>query len=265
MALAAAIAAGVALEGCAGFGEPPPAASIQRAGWLAVEGLEYDTTWTLPAAEATGLVLLQHGFARRCAHLAGLAAAIAAAGPAVLCLDADMAGGNPRLAEALAGLVASGALRLPGGAAAPARVAVAGHSAGGLFALHLGAALARAAPDRLAGALLLDPVAVPGRGPVMAEAARTVLGGGTRPVLAIVAPPSACNAAGNARAPLAAAGAEVRDLGPGATHVDAEGGDTSALAVAACREGPPRPDRVEALRAGAAAWAGALFVRAPQP
>jgi hypothetical protein len=39
---------------------------------------------------------------------------------------------------------------------------------------------------------------------------------------------------------------------PQATHIDAEGEDTEALAVRACGEGPPQPAPVAALRR----WAG---------
>lgn len=229
-----------------------------------VGGAALDAEWHLPHGEPAAWLLLQHGFARRCANLRGTAARLAAeAGVATLCVNAEMAGGAPALAAALAGWLSSPDARSPDGRAAPARIIVGGHSAGGLFAAHVGAELARTQPQRLAGALLLDPVG----GAALAQALAAVSAQGRRPVLAVLAPASPCNAqqlgAGALRgvraAALAAGGSGFVgvELVAG-THVDAEGADTEALAVRACREGWPQPGNVAALRALAVHWAAAM-------
>ncbi|MBX3603259.1 MAG: alpha/beta hydrolase [Rubrivivax sp.] len=238
---------------------------------LELGGVALDAEWHLPRAEPAAWLLLQHGFARRCANLRGTAARLAAdAGVATLCVNADMAGGAPALAAALAGWLASPDARAPDGRAAPAPLIVGGHSAGGLFAARVGAELAHTQPQRLAGALLLDPVG----GPALAQALAAVSAQGRRPVLAVVAPPSPCNAgqlgAATLRGVQAAARAAGRDgfIGvelAGGTHLDAEGGDSEALAVRACREGWPKPENVAALRALAVHWAAALAAAPDRP
>lgn len=240
----------LALAGCAALPAPQPwPAGVQRThDRLALTDATVDVEWHLPAAAPRAWVLLQHGFARRCANLRGTAAALAARGVATLCVEADsgagMAGGAPALAEALAAWWLSPAARSPDGLAAPARIVVAGHSAGGLFAAHAGAALVAQAPERVAGAILFDPVgAAPLRRALQAMAGR--------PRVATLAPPVRCNARQLALPALRAAG--VATVQPaGATHVDAEGEDSERLAVQACGEGPPRPEAVAALRRWAA-------------
>lgn len=241
--------------------------------FVAPGGEALDAEWHLPAGpegEVRALITLQHGFARRCANLRSLARAFAQAGFATLCVNADMARGAAPLAQALAAALHAawqrdgsadalapgdaGAVALvpPDGRALPARVLVAGHSAGGLFAAHLGAALAQRAPERLAGALLFDPVG----GDELARALVTLRGDVARPVLALLAPPTRCNAQQLARPALssAAGGASIVDLADG-THLDAEGEDTEAIAVWACREGWPRAEVVQRLRETALVWA----------
>jgi len=253
----AALAAALLLAGCVALPPPQPLpAGVARAfDRLPLAGAVRDVEWHLPAGEPRAWVLVQHGFARRCAHLRGTAAALAAQGVATLCVNADegagLAGGAPALAEALAGWWLSGAARSPDGRAAPARIVVAGHSAGGLFAARVGAVLAVQAPARVAGAILFDPVG----GVALREA---LLALADRPLHATLAPPVPCNARQLARPALVAAGVQLHEP-PGATHADAEGEDSDSLAVRACREGPPRPEAVTALRHWATAALGAML------
>lgn len=223
----AALLAAAWLAGCA---TAPPAAGPDGRSVVApieIAGETYEALWQLPAAEPRALLLLQHGFARRCSHLQATARQLMAEGVAVLCVNASMAGGNPLLADALAAVLAGG-LVLPDGRAAPPRLVVGGHSAGAVFALRLGARLDTLAPQRLAGALLFDPVAARGFGSDLRAVAAT------HPVLAITAAASACNAQRNADAALRDTAAEVVDPGPGSNHLDAEGEDSDALGRAAC-------------------------------
>jgi hypothetical protein len=238
------------LAACAQLPPPQPAPpGVTRAfGQLSLAGADIDVEWHLPATEPRAWVLVQHGFARRCANLRGTAAALAARGVATLCLNADMAAGAPRLAEALAAWWLSPAARSPDGRAAPSRIVLAGHSAGGLFAARVGAALVVPAGDRVAGALFFDPVG----GIALQTALQTMqarLGPGR--LAATMAPPVRCNAAHLAMPALRAANVSLV-FPPQATHVDAEGEDSETIAVRACGEGPPRPQAVTALRA----WAG---------
>jgi pimeloyl-ACP methyl ester carboxylesterase len=206
-----------------------------------VGGQEIEASWHWPEASPQGLVLLQHGFSRRCANLRGLASAIAGSGWLVLCLNADMAGGNPRLARTFAQALLQGRVVAPDGGPLPQRWVAAGHSAGGAFAKALTAALAVAQPGRVARLLLLDPVgvtAVP-----------------ATPTLALLAPPMACNTMQQSLpALLAAPGAEVFQLPADATHMDAEGEDTDAIARAACSPREPQPANVALLREIARRW-----------
>jgi pimeloyl-ACP methyl ester carboxylesterase len=243
----AALAGAALAAGCAAL---PPAAPVAgaraEAGTLVLAGAEVEATWYRADAAPAGLLLLQHGFARRCANLRETALGFAAGGFTVLCLDADMARGNAVLATALAAHLAQRA-------DAP-RLVLAGHSAGGLFAARVAAALPAA---RVAGVLLFDPVDAAG---ALAPALAAV----RAPAHAFVAPPAACNAQGNARPALHAAAATVVELGTGATHLDVEGGDTERLAVAACGDGPPRAEAVTRLRAQALQAAQAMALR-PAP
>ncbi|MBX3635028.1 MAG: hypothetical protein KF683_06520 [Rubrivivax sp.] len=93
-------------------------------------------------------------------------------------------------------------------------------------------------------------------------------------MLAVVAPASRCNAGQLGVAALRSVQAAARAAGrtdfvgvelAGGTHVDAEGADTEALAVRACREGWPRPDKVAALRALAVQWAAAMAAAPDRP
>ena len=109
--------------------------------------------------------------------------------------------------------------------------------------------------------MLFDPVAAAGFGADLAS----LSAGGQRPVLAITANAAGCNAQHNAYPALrqlrhdALAGGRSGFIGlqltQGSTHVDVEGDDTSALAVAACSQGRPQPANVQVLRELAANWA----------
>lgn len=247
MRRAAALAFAAALAGCAALPTTTPVAGARvETGTLVLAGTEIEVYWFRPEQAPAGFMLLQHGFARHCANLRETGLTLAAAGFTVLCLNADMARGNAALAEALAAHLAQRA-------DAP-RVVVAGHSAGGLFAARVAAALP---PARRAGLLVFDPVDAGG---ALAPALAALRG--TAPLRAFVAPPSACNAQGNAVAALRAAGAAVVALGAGATHLDIEGGDSDRLAVAACGEGPPRVEVVVRLRGLATAAARAMAAAA---
>ena len=248
----------------------PNAAAARVSDTLLIGGQTYDVDWGRPAGPAIGLAVIEHGFTRRCANLAGTLDALVAQGLVTLCVNASMAGGNPALADDLADTLVAGVIT-PWGEPAPERVVVGGHSAGGAFAARLGATLAVRAPQRVVGALLFDPVAASG----FSEDLRTLAEGGLRPVRSIGANASGCNAFQNAlpglRAVLddaAAAGNEAfvgLQLTDRSTHVDAEGSDGNLLGWVACRQGPPRRANVRSLRDLAAVWAAdlALGVRTP--
>lgn len=254
---------GLALLAVGGCASLPPAAT-EGARWvgqrLTLDGTSHAVEWWLPTGEALGLVTLQHGFARDCGTLRETARQIAQHGLVTLCVDAVMAGGNPALADALAAALLGG-MTAPGGQMLPRPIVVGGHSAGAHFAVRLGRQLAALAPERLAGAVLFDPVAAAG----FADNLAGLSAAGTRPVHAITANAAGCNARHNAypalrqlrRDALAAgtSGFVGLQLMQGSTHVDVEGEDTSALAVAACGQGRPQPENVHVLRTLAAAWA----------
>lgn len=254
----AAVSMAWVMAGCAGL--PPVARPGENlvSATLAIGGSETAVEWTLPAGEAAALVTLQHGFARHCSQLRETARRIAARGLLTLCIEAPMARGNPDLADALAALLAGG-VGAPRGGALPSKIIVGGHSAGAVFAARLGARLDALAPQRLAGALLFDPVAAEGFAGDLLAISRA----GQRPVLAITAAAGGCNAGHSAYPALHAvrrdAQAAGRDgfvgveLTEGSTHADVEGDDTDWMAVVAC--GRPLPANTERLRTLAAQWA----------
>jgi hypothetical protein len=290
--------ASLLLAGCAS----PPPASLADGPAVRIDfqrvvrpvdlgGQTVQAEWHLPAVgdgPARGLVTLQHGFMRECRHLRSLAVALAQARLATLCVNASVAGGNAELARSLAeGLAAGrvyvgagagvGAVGAAGGAPGPrvdgtasgwppaeAPVVVAGFSAGAHFAVVLGARLAELAPSRVAGAVLLDPVA--GRG--FELLLRQLSAGGQRPVLSLAAKSDGCNARHNAHPALRRMAEAAQAAGRGSfagvvfgersTHMDAEGEDTDWLAFLACGRRWPDPQVVSALRGLAVAWAADL-------
>ena len=82
----------LALAGCASV---PPAAAPDAGtivdDTLALAGKSHPAHWHLPAGDASALLVLQHGFARRCANLRETTRLLVNAGLAVLCVDAPMA------------------------------------------------------------------------------------------------------------------------------------------------------------------------------
>lgn len=256
----------VLVGGCAGVPSPTAGgAGTDTGAFIAFGQFEFrgqrlDTEWHLPTAAPAGLVVVQHGFARRCANLRTTARRLAEAGAMTLCVNAEMAGGGPLLADALATAIVHG-LTAPDGRAVPRRVVVAGHSAGAVFATRVGRGLASADPSMLAGAILFDPVAVSG----FADDLEAVADGVRRPVYAVMATRAGCNAWHNALPALRAVADAARaaggdgfvgvELTAGSTHVDAEGEDTESAAVRACGQGAPTAGNTEALRTLAARWA----------
>lgn len=259
----AAMTLAVTAVSAAAFDQLPQAPQVP--GSLLIGGTVYDVHWGLPTAEPLALAVVEHGFTRRCDNLGETLAAWVQAGLMTLCIDASMVAGSPDLADAVADLLVSGELTTPDGQPVPARTVVGGHSAGGAFAVRLGWQLAQRVPDRLAGAVLFDPVAA---GPRFADEIRGLAGAGQRPVLAVTANTSSCNAQHNAYPGLRAAAADdVAAGGDGfvgaqllqsSTHVDAEGADSDVPGWVACRQGPPRAANVRVLRTLSATWAADL-------
>ena len=247
------------LCGCttAPIGDPNDAPGSVTEAPVALGDRSHDGHWYLPSGAAAALVVLEPGFAQPCRRLRGTARELMQAGLMVLCVDAEMTAGNPALADALARSLISD-LTAPGLRALPQRIIVAGHSAGGAFAAQLGVALIRLAAQRLAGAVLFDPVG----GTDLPSQLLTISDRGRRPVLAILALPDGCNA-GLSSAPalhqvrlaaLAAGGDGFVgvQLTEGATHIDAEGEDSGWFARWAC--GEPRVANVALLRRLAVRW-----------
>lgn len=254
------IGAALVLATSLGTLQPAHAASVIDT-TINVAGVEYAARWWLPAGPAVGLALVEHGFTRRCQNIDGTARALRDQGLLALCLTVPLTGGNPGLADALAALMVNG-LTAPDGLPLPAAWVVAGHSAGGDFAVRLGSTLSQLAPERIRGAVLWDPVP---SGSGFIDELRSISAGGARPVLAVTANPGSCNANGNVLPPLrslqqdlAAAGADtfvgVR-LTDRSTHVDVEAENSNRAAWAACKQGRPRTYNAQALRTLSAAWA----------
>lgn len=227
---------------------------------LQIDGVDYAADWYLPAGPAVGFAVIEHGFTRQCANQRETTRELMNRGLMALCVTAPMAGGNPALADALAERLVAG-VTAPDGRTPPERIVVGGHSAGGHFASRLGWKLAAIAPQRLAGAVLFDPVAASG----FADQLSAISAAGQRPVLAITSNASSCNAGNNADPGLRRVRSEALAAGRDgfvgvqlidrSTHVDSEGNDTNLLGTVACRQGWPRPFNVTYLRQLAAAWA----------
>jgi len=128
-------------------------------GTIVINGASYNADWYLPNGTASALMLLQHGFSRGCGNLRNTAKAIVQTGVMVLCLNADMSGGNPALGNALGSALASRSITPPAGRPLPTSYIVGGHSAGGHFASVVGARPASVGCAGLRGAILSDPVA----------------------------------------------------------------------------------------------------------
>ena len=262
-----------ALSACAvggevrGAAESPATADATAAGdrveraSLVLAGRSYVAQWYLPAAAPTAFIQVQHGFSRRCPNLLDTTREFMAQGLMAMCLNADMSGGNPALADALAAALVAG-LVAPDGRPVPERLIVGGHSAGGQFASRLGQQLALLAPQRLAGAVLFDPVAADGSFTTNLQA---ISAAGQRPVLAVSANPGPCNASNNAYPALRQVQADARAAGADgfvgaqltahSTHVDAEGRNSDLLAWTACLQGKPRTANTDRLQELSRTWA----------
>jgi hypothetical protein len=234
--------------------------------------------WFFPDTEARALVLLQPELGRPCERLRALSQAWQAQGLAVMCLELPVPPTGSgvqreaqqyRVADAL-GVALAGGLTGPGGRALPARLVVAGHGLGGAFAARLAARLDTTAPQRLAGVLLLDPLAAPG----FSDHLRVVSRRGQRPVLALMAERSDCNARHSALPALqqlrreAAADGQPAYMGllfgEGSTHLDAEGHQPDVPGHLAC--GRPQDAPVARLQALAVQAATAMAAgERPQP
>lgn len=229
---------------------------------LVVGGTSYNVDWYLPNGTASGLMLLQHGFSRGCGNLRGTSKAVAEKGVMVLCLNADMSGGNAALGNALGDLLASRALTPPAGKALPTAYVVGGHSAGGHFASVVGARLAANGYAGLKGAVLFDAVAADGFSANLAA----ISAGGARPVLQVAARPSVINLTNNSFGALKAlpntfVGVQLVWSGfflgvpyGGSCHTDVEGenGDVIGNTAALCT---PSSTQVARLRDLGSTWA----------
>jgi pimeloyl-ACP methyl ester carboxylesterase len=160
---------------------------------LTVGGTSYNVDWYVPNGTASALMTLQHGFSRGCGNLRGTSKAIAEKGVMVLCLNADMSGGNPGLGNALGDLLNSRAITPPLGKPLPQNYIVGGHSAGGHFASVVGARLDALGYPNLKGAILFDAVASGG----FSENVQAISAGGARKVLGVAARPSVGNLSNN--------------------------------------------------------------------
>lgn len=230
------VAAVLALAGCTAVPAPPDAVPLRS---TVLAGTARPVLQAVGPGRTGATLLVRPGFTRRCEHLAGTLRALARDTLwQVQCLQPEP-GDGAGLADLAHHLAAQ---RQP--------LLLAGHSAGAAWAAALAAEAVRAGAP-VAGLLMLDPVPAAGF-----DAALATLVAHAVPLRAWVAPRQACNAQGAARALLAARGATPVEAPPGATHADAEGEDTDALAAWAC--GPPQSAPVQALRRWLTATAAAL-------
>jgi hypothetical protein len=211
-------------------------------------------------------MLVQHGFARNCARQRNTSKAIMQKGLMVLCVNANMSGGNPTLGNALGDLLTSRGFTAPGGKAIPTKYIVGGHSAGGHFASVVGARLAANKYAGLRGAIMFDNVASDGHGANL----QAISAGGTRPVLSVAARPSLINLFNNSFGDLRAlantfVGVQLvwtgyTIFGPygGSCHTDSEGdnGDAIGNIASGCT---PSTTQTARLRDLSSNWASDLI------
>lgn len=229
---------------------------------LTVGGTSYNVDWYLPNGTASALMLLQHGFSRGCGNLRNTSKAIMEKGVMVLCLNADMSGGNPTLGNALGDLLAARTFAPPAGKPLPVSYLVGGHSAGGHFASVVGARLAAKGYPALKGAVLFDAVASGG----FTANLQAISAGGTRPVVEVAARPNLGNLANNGFGalkdlPNTFVGVQLVWTGyffgspyGGSCHTDAEGenGDLIGNTAVLCT---PNATQVARLRDLSSTWA----------
>lgn len=228
--------------------------------------------WLIPQdVTPTGLIWLQHGFARSKGNVVDVAQTVAARGWIVVSPSLSGFGScainttavQGGIASLIAGSTGAGsaleasydAARAKvgvGPANLPANVALVGHSAGGALATVVGGTLASNASatvrDRLKGIVLLDPVENADGG--MAGALPKLTG---KKVLTISGPDSSCNANSSgtkALLPTRTGFAGVRL--PSGCHCDAEAGSTDGTCTIVC--GSPKAANVSALKELAADW-----------
>ncbi|MFM7069523.1 MAG: hypothetical protein ACKOYM_08705, partial [Actinomycetes bacterium] len=269
--LVVALAAIGLAAGCAPT--PPPVSSSACSGFSSSLGQcvnarlpigtgTFSADWYIPTAPASALMLLQHGFSRGCGNLRGTSKSVMERGLMVVCVNADMTGGNPNLGIALGDALADRTVVPPQGRPLPTKYIVGGHSAGGHFASAVGARLASRGYAFLQGAVLFDPVAQDGFSANVAA----ISAGGTRPVLSVAARPSVINLTNNSFGGLASlastfVGVQLvwsgYNLGlpyGGSCHTDVEGenGDLVGNTAALCT---PSSTQTARLRTLAANWA----------
>lgn len=228
---------------------------------LNVGGSNYSVDWYLPSGTASALLVAEHGFSRGCGNLRDTSKRIMANGLMVFCMNANMTGGAPALAETLGDTLVNGNVVTPDGRGIPTKIIVGGHSAGGHFATRLGWKLQQIAPNRLLGAILFDPVAAGG----FTNNLVAISNGGARPVYAITSNSSLCNQFNNAYGALRqirnAALANGHDgfvglqLTSWSTHVDSEGNNTDIIGYGACLQSPPKSYNTGYLRDLSSQWA----------
>jgi hypothetical protein len=207
---------------------------------LTIGGNSYSVDWYLPNATASALMTFEHGFSRNCGHLRGSSKAIADKGVMVLCINADMTGGNAALGNEFGDLLNSRAITPPASKPLPVNYIVGGHSAGGQFASTVGARLDSLGYANLKGAVLFDAVAADG----FSANLQAISDGGARKVLEVAARPSITNLSNNSFGALTALPGEYVGIqlvwtgfflgAPygGSCHTDVEGENTDFIGTA---------------------------------
>ncbi|NVK88418.1 MAG: PKD domain-containing protein [Gammaproteobacteria bacterium] len=208
-------------------------------------------TWYIPDGQAHSWVLLQHGFQRNKNNMDHFATTLMENGFLVLTMNASVTGGNASLARDFADDIIDNMPPPPNDYPLPQKLILSGHSAGALFVTHLGARLMERGDQRLAGAVLLDPVdANDGMGPAMQSMVNNGL-----PVYSILANASSCNSSNNAVGPLndltsSFVGIKLTN---NSKHTDAEGDSTGGIITWLC--GSPKDYNVVYLQDFALNWA----------
>ncbi|MCO7225580.1 PKD domain-containing protein [Pleionea sp. CnH1-48] len=208
-------------------------------------------TWYLPDNAPNGWILLQHGFQRNKSNLDDLATHLMDNGLMVLTINSSVTGGNANLAKSVADALVDNPPTPPNNIPLPAKMIVAGHSAGALFVSHMGGQLVQRGYAPLQGAILFDPVDA---NDGMQTPLQSMLNNGN-PVLSILANSSSCNSSNNALQPLRA----LTDAFVGikltndSKHTDVEGSSTGGIITWLC--GTPKTHNINYLQDFALHWA----------
>ncbi len=223
---------------------------------LTLGGTSYNVDWFLPTSNATTLMTWQHGFSRGCGNLRNTGINIMHQGIMLLCLNADMQGGNPTLGAALGDALVDRVLTPPAPASLPERYIVSGHSAGGHFASEVGRRIVDRGYGNFLGAILFDPVAAGG----FTDNLNAISGDAARAVYAITAIGSPCNSFNNAEGALTGLPNPFVGLylTTNSSHVDVEDGNTDTLMQITC--GFVQSFNVTYLQTLSAAWARDLAI-----